>query len=317
MNNLSSGYFRDFRIIKEIFLPAFGELEDCLKMTACRISRMSVNENILDGKMYDSMFSVEEVDRLVTAGMPFRDAYKKVVPDIEAGNFVPDKNMHHTHAGSSGNLCNDKIAALMDECMGGFDFENAEKTFKMKSLPYYIIAAVMLFASCGNTEYEFSQYPCHFVFDNNGGRSPKLAAAMNSMSAGVFCHIRVSGKYFYFDINTSDGGADKVPFVAIDEQRTIRIGVYNESGIIVGYGALTEPKTFYVYDNQCPNCYKSTQMPRYALTMTDDGHAVCGRCGRTYDMNNGGIISSGPSGDKMIRYHGNTTGSFGVLSVIN
>lgn len=187
----------------------------------------------------------------------------------------------------------------------------------MRFIPYYIISLVMLFISCGDTEYEFSSYPCHFVFDNNGSRSPKLASAMNSMSTGVFCSVRVSGKHFYFATNSSADEPDKVPLIAIDEQRTIKLGVYNESGIIVGYGTLNTPATFYSYDRQCPNCFKETNLPRYMLSMTDDGKAKCDRCKRIYDMNNGGIVASGPSGDKMIRYHGSTTGPLGVLSVIN
>ena len=94
MNNLPCGYFRDLQIIKESFLPAFDELKDCLQMAAYIINKMEVNRNILDNKMYDLMFSVEEVNRLAAAGMPFRDAYKKVGLDIEAGQFVPDKNIH-------------------------------------------------------------------------------------------------------------------------------------------------------------------------------------------------------------------------------
>lgn len=123
MNNLPCGYFRDLQIIKESFLPAFDELKDCLQMAAYIINKMEVNRNILDNKMYDLMFSVEEVNRLAAAGMPFRDAYKKVGLDIEAGQFVPDKNIHHTHEGSIGNLCNDKIQALMEQCLDGFHFE--------------------------------------------------------------------------------------------------------------------------------------------------------------------------------------------------
>ena len=126
MNNLPCGYFRDLQIIKESFLPAFDELKDCLQMAAYIINKMEVNRNILDNKMYDLMFSVEEVNRLAAAGMPFRDAYKKVGLDIEAGQFVPDKNIHHTHEGSIGNLCNDKIQALMEQCLDGFHFEKME-----------------------------------------------------------------------------------------------------------------------------------------------------------------------------------------------
>ena len=126
MNNLPSGYFRDLQIIKEVFLPAFDDLKDCLQMTAYIINRMKVNEHILDNPIYDNMFSVEEVNRLAREGTPFRDAYKKVGLDIEAGNFTPDKNIHHTHEGSIGNLCNDKISRLMDEVVAGFNFSRME-----------------------------------------------------------------------------------------------------------------------------------------------------------------------------------------------
>ena len=130
MNNLPCGYFRDLQIIKEVFLPAFDELKDCLRMTAYIINRMAVDEHILDNPMYDTIFSVEEVNRLAAQGMPFRDAYKKVGLEIEAGNFTPDKAIHHTHEGSIGNLCNDRIEQLMDETIAGFHFErmtDAEK----------------------------------------------------------------------------------------------------------------------------------------------------------------------------------------------
>jgi argininosuccinate lyase len=126
MNNLPCGYFRDLQIIKEVFLPAFDDLKDCLQMAAYIINKMKVNEHILDNPIYDNMFSVEEVNRLAREGMPFRDAYKKVGLDIEAGNFTPDKNIRHTHEGSIGNLCNDKIEALMQQVVDGFNFERME-----------------------------------------------------------------------------------------------------------------------------------------------------------------------------------------------
>ena len=130
MNNLPCGYFRDLQIIKEVFLPAFDELKDCLRMAAYIIHRMSVNEKILDNPLYDPMFSVEEVNRLAAAGMPFRDAYKKVGLDIEAGRFVADKHIHHTHEGSIGNLCNDRIVALMEQTLDGFCFQRMTEAEK-------------------------------------------------------------------------------------------------------------------------------------------------------------------------------------------
>ena len=130
MNNLPVGYFRDLQIIKEVFLPAFDELADCLQMAAYIINKIEVNEHILDNPMYDPIFSVEEVNRLAAAGMPFRDAYKKVGLEIEAGTFHADHNIHHTHEGSIGNLCNNEINALMNNVLKGFNFErmtDAEK----------------------------------------------------------------------------------------------------------------------------------------------------------------------------------------------
>ena len=126
MNNLPCGYFRDLQIIKEVFLPAFGELKDCLQMAAYIINKMAVNEHILDNPMYDPMFSVEEVNKLAAAGMPFRDAYKKVGLEIEAGTFKADKHIHHTHEGSIGNLCNDRIEQLMTRTLSEFHFDRVE-----------------------------------------------------------------------------------------------------------------------------------------------------------------------------------------------
>ena len=130
MNNLPSGYFRDLQIIKEAFLPAFDELKDCLVMAAYIINKMKVNEHILDNNIYDPIFSVEEVNRLAREGMPFRDAYKKVGLDIEAGKFTPDKHIRHTHEGSAGNLCNDKIQALMDDVIAGFQFDKMDRAIQ-------------------------------------------------------------------------------------------------------------------------------------------------------------------------------------------
>ena len=130
MNNLPCGYFRDLQIIKEVFLPAFEDLNDCLKMAAYIINKMEVKEDILDNPMYDPMFSVEEVNKLAASGMPFRDAYKTVGLEIEAGTFKADRNIHHTHEGSIGNLCNDKIEALMNENIAGFHFERVAEAEK-------------------------------------------------------------------------------------------------------------------------------------------------------------------------------------------
>lgn len=127
VNNLPTGYFRDLQIIKEVFLPAFHEMKDCLQMAAYIINKMAVNEHILDNAMYDPIFSVEEVNRLAAAGMPFRDAYKQVGLEIEAGTFKADHHIHHTHEGSIGNLCNDQIATLMQHTLDDFHFERIKE----------------------------------------------------------------------------------------------------------------------------------------------------------------------------------------------
>lgn len=129
-NNLPSGYFRDLQIIKELFLPAFDELKDCLRMATHMLRELKVNEHILDDERYAYMFSVEEVNRRVLAGVPFRDAYKQVGLEIEAGQFKPDKSMAHTHEGSVGNLCNERIAEMMRLVVEGFGFARMNQAEK-------------------------------------------------------------------------------------------------------------------------------------------------------------------------------------------
>ena len=124
LNNLPSGYFRDMQLIKEAFLPAFDELKSILAMVNAMLSAVKVNTSLADDDRYKYMFSVEEVNRLTHDGMPFRDAYKKVGLDIEAGKFEPVREVHHTHEGSIGNLCNDKITALFDRTLSDFHFES-------------------------------------------------------------------------------------------------------------------------------------------------------------------------------------------------
>ena len=130
MNNLPSGYFRDLQIIKELFLPAFADIKECIAMATYIIERIEVKKEILCDSRYDAMFSVEEVNRLATEGMPFRDAYKKVGLDIEAGTFTPNKNVCHTHEGSIGNLCNEEIKKLMYGIYDAMDFDKARNAEK-------------------------------------------------------------------------------------------------------------------------------------------------------------------------------------------
>lgn len=125
-NNLPCGYFRDLQELKEAYLPAFDQLIDCLHMATYIIERIRVNEHLTDDPRYDAMFSVEEVNRLAASGVPFRDAYRQVGLAIEAGTFTPCKELHHTHAGSIGNLCNDRIAAHFAQVWQGFGFDRVQ-----------------------------------------------------------------------------------------------------------------------------------------------------------------------------------------------
>ena len=125
--NLPSGYHRDFQLLKEKLFPAFKTLHDCLKMIHRMLSNIQVNKDILQEEKYTYLFSVEEVNKLVLQGVPFRDAYKKIGQDIEQGKFSHSKEINHTHQGSIGNLCNDQIQRMMNEQLENFNFMNTEQ----------------------------------------------------------------------------------------------------------------------------------------------------------------------------------------------
>ena len=125
-NNLPSGYFRDLQMIKEVFVPAFEEIMDCIEMTTYIIKKMKVNTTILEDDKYLHIFSVEEVNRLVLEGVPFRDAYRQVGLSIEEAEFTHNRQVNHTHEGSIGNLCNEEITALKNEVIKGFNFDKIE-----------------------------------------------------------------------------------------------------------------------------------------------------------------------------------------------
>jgi len=124
--NLPTGYFRDLQIIKEAFLPAFDELISCIELAVFAIGNVKVTENLLNDDKYLYLFSVEEVNKLVLQGVPFRDAYKIVGGQIEAGEFKTSREVNHTHEGSIGNLCTDRILLKMENINSRFNFEKVE-----------------------------------------------------------------------------------------------------------------------------------------------------------------------------------------------
>ncbi|WP_346858712.1 argininosuccinate lyase [uncultured Draconibacterium sp.] len=130
INNLPSGYFRDLQMVKEVFLPAFKEMNDCLNIVQLAVKNMTVNSNILEDDKYNYLFSVEEVNKLVLQGIPFREAYKQVGAQIENGGFVPEKKVNHVHEGSIGNLCLSQITDKKNKVVSEFQFENIEKAKK-------------------------------------------------------------------------------------------------------------------------------------------------------------------------------------------
>ena len=121
--NLPSGYQRDLQLLKEHIIPAFNNLQACLQMAGLMLSNIQVNKGLLKDQKYRYLFSVEEVNKLVLQGMAFRDAYKKVGLEIEAGNFTYTPTTAHTHEGSIGNLCNDKIQLMMEDIIQKFNFD--------------------------------------------------------------------------------------------------------------------------------------------------------------------------------------------------
>lgn len=124
--NLASGYHRDLQIIKESFLPVFGELQRILTITTYMLENIIINTKAVEEEKYKYIFSVDVVNNMVLEGMTFRDAYKQVGLDIESGVFEPIMDVPHTHEGSMGNLCNDKIEGMMAAVYGQFSFEKMD-----------------------------------------------------------------------------------------------------------------------------------------------------------------------------------------------
>lgn len=129
--NLPSGYQRDLQLLKEHLFPAFTELNNCIEMMQLMFSHIQVSPNIADDPKFQYMFSVEEVNKLVLQGVPFRDAYQQIGNAIENGQFNYSTLVNHTHEGSMGNLCNAEIKAMMDQLMNRFQFSKATTAFQL------------------------------------------------------------------------------------------------------------------------------------------------------------------------------------------
>jgi len=125
--NLPSGYHRELQLLKELLFPAFADLKNCLHMATFMLQHIKVKTDILNDPKYAYLFSVEEVNRMVLDGTPFRDAYKQVGLAIEQGNFNPDKKVNHSHEGSIGNLNNAEITASMNKLLANFNFDKVQK----------------------------------------------------------------------------------------------------------------------------------------------------------------------------------------------
>ena len=124
--NLPSGYHRDLQLLKEHLFPAFKTLKDCIEMAGLMLSNIEVKKDILEDEKYKFLFSVEEVNKLVLQGTPFRDAYKKIGLDIEAGKFSYNTAVNHTHEGSIGNLCTEEIKKQMQKVVDSFPFASVQ-----------------------------------------------------------------------------------------------------------------------------------------------------------------------------------------------
>jgi argininosuccinate lyase len=124
--NLPSGYQRDLQLLKEHIIPAFENLQNCIQMAGLMLSNVEVKKDILNDEKYKYLFSVEEVNKLVLQGVPFRDAYKQIGIAIEKGNFTHSLSINHTHEGSIGNLCNKEIAQKMDAVIQKYNFSKVE-----------------------------------------------------------------------------------------------------------------------------------------------------------------------------------------------
>ncbi len=188
----------------------------------------------------------------------------------------------------------------------------------MNRFPLLLLFVMFLVSSCSNTDFDYSSLHAYFVFDNSQHQDATLQSALNPLSPGVFCRISEGQEgavtYFYFESN--EGLTTKQKANADDMRRTRAIGLYNKTGIIVGYGNLSSPASLYAFDSQCPNCYAETNMLNNKLVFTSNGIVSCSRCKRQYNLNNNGLCVNS-DGKKLIKYRATCSGPLGILSIIN
>lgn len=193
-------------------------------------------------------------------------------------------------------------------------------SYRLRHITAFLTLLCLPFcSSCSKDSFDFSSLHAFFVFDTTKhAETTPLQSAMNSLSPGVFCRVSENadkGKTFFY-LENNQGLSTRTPANADDMRLTRAIGIYNKTGVIVGYGNLSSPAVFYCYDSQCPNCYAETNMANYKLTMNSNGIATCPNCKRQYDMNNNGLCSNA-EGKKLIKYRATTTGPTGILSINN
>ncbi len=196
----------------------------------------------------------------------------------------------------------------------------------MRRILLFIIMSVVLVACDSDSQYDTS-HKCYLVIDNNIHLDATLMSCMNPMSPGVFCRVSYgmkNGVPTYFVESNQKNGETKQPIKSsftlndVDRQRTKLLGIYNESGVIVGYGNLDNPPVFYAFDAICPNCYEQHATGSFKpMSMNSTGIASCSLCNRTYNLNTGGNIVSGEKGRQLYRYRASSSGPQGVLIVQN
>ena len=187
-------------------------------------------------------------------------------------------------------------------------------------IKFLFLVSCYFLAAC-DAENEYSTWPCRFAYDNSLHLDANLSSAMNTDSRGVFCRIwetTMGGRYLHFQ-NNQGMAQTAQPLTALESEADFILGINN--GIIVGFQTFnTTPNGgFVAYDVQCPNCVRregNTLNPKYPVTMSSSGIATCSKCGKKYDLNNGGIVQNGEEGDTGLeRYLASTTGTFGYITV--